>query len=252
VYTLVLVDDEVELREGLKNYFPWKELGFDPVVAFPNGLLAIDYIRLHDVSVLLSDIKMPLMDGLTLIERAKALRPQLITVILSGYQDFEYAKKGISLGVREFIVKPTKYEELKQVFSRIADQLAEGKGDQASIFDVDDDQNGVAQSVKRYIEGHLAQASLEQAADYIHLNQYYVSTIFHQTTGERFSDYLTRMRMQKAAELLAETSLNIQDIGLQVGYSNPSSFARSFKQFFALSPKGYRTNREGCNAYNRV
>ncbi len=252
MYTLVLVDDEVELREGLKNYFPWKELGFDPVVAFPNGSLALDYIRLHDVSVLLSDIRMPLMDGLTLIERAKALRPQLVAVILSGYQDFEYAKKGISLGVQEFIVKPTKYEELKQIFSRIANQLSGGTAEQSAVLDIDDDQNGVAQSIKRFIEGHLAQASLEQAADYIHLNQYYVSTIFHQTTGERFSEYLARMRMQKAAELLVQTSLNIQDICLQVGYSNPSSFARSFKQFYTVSPKEYRLNREGLDAHRKL
>ena len=105
MYQMIVVDDEAELREGISNYFPWESLNIRVTGIFENGRTAFAYLKAHPVDIVLTDIRMPFMDGLELIEKAKAVSPSTCYVILSGYREFEYAKKGLLLGVKDYILK---------------------------------------------------------------------------------------------------------------------------------------------------
>ena len=120
-----LVDDEIAIRENLRNSFPWEENGFQLVGEAPDGEMALPMIRDLNPDILLTDIRMPFMDGMALCAEVKRVLPWIGVVILSGYDDFSYARQAISLGVKEYLLKPITADELGEALRRVAGQIAE-------------------------------------------------------------------------------------------------------------------------------
>ena len=106
MYQMIVVDDEAELREGISNYFPWESLNIRVTGIFENGRTAFAYLKAHPVDIVLTDIRMPFMDGLELSRLIRKELPDTEIIILSGYQEFEYAKEAIKLGVAQYLSKP--------------------------------------------------------------------------------------------------------------------------------------------------
>ncbi|MCD8083765.1 MAG: response regulator [Clostridiales bacterium] len=125
LYRLILVDDEEEIREGIIRKIPWEKLGFAVVGDAENGQDALELIEQQEPDVLMTDIRMPYMDGLELTKRIHQKYPSMKVLIFSGYDDFEYAKQAISLGVAEYILKPVNVEELSQILTRVKESLDE-------------------------------------------------------------------------------------------------------------------------------
>lgn len=123
MYTLVVVDDEYEIRTGLSNCFPWREVGFNVVKQFENGKECLNYICKNKVDTVLCDVKMPIMSGIELAKEIFEKNIDTKMVIISGYTDFEYARQALRYGVKDYIVKPTKYNEMVEVFKRIKSEL---------------------------------------------------------------------------------------------------------------------------------
>ena len=119
-----LVDDEIAIRENLRNSFPWEENGFQLVGEAPDGEMAMPMIRDLNPDILLTDIRMPFMDGMALCAEVKRVLPWIGVVILSGYDDFSYARQAISLGVKEYLLKPITADELGQALRRVTGQIA--------------------------------------------------------------------------------------------------------------------------------
>ena len=128
-----LVDDEIAIRENLRNSFPWEEHGFQLVGEAPDGEMALPMIRDLNPDILLTDIRMPFMDGMELCAQVKRMLPWVGVVILSGYDDFSYAQKAISLGVKEYLLKPITADELGQALRRVSEQIAEERRAQESM-----------------------------------------------------------------------------------------------------------------------
>ncbi len=227
---MIIVDDEYDIRESLASYFPWTEIGLNVVGVFDNGLSALEYCSSNDVDIVLTDICMPKLDGLSMIEKIIDKKPEIRFVVISGYKEFEYAKQCMRLGVKDYILKPTKYDEIKMTFVNIVSEIRK---------DGSMDKSVVAQ-VKEYVERNLRDASLESAAYRVNLNPYYLSTLFHSQTGEKFFCYLFRTKMEKAEALLRDTQIPINEIGANLGYTNVSSFSRAFRSFCNMSPYEYR------------
>lgn len=123
MYKVLLVDDEEIIREGIVNMIPWEKLGIKLQAPCSNAIEAVDSMIDEVPDILISDIKMPQMDGLELIEKALKLYPALQTIVLSGYDEFEFARKAIKLGVKEYLLKPCDKEELQQSLERICETL---------------------------------------------------------------------------------------------------------------------------------
>ena len=120
-----LVDDEIAIRENLRNSFPWEENGFQLVGEAPDGEMALPMIRDLNPDILLTDIRMPFMDGMELCAQVKRVLPWIGVVILSGYDDFAYARQAISLGVKEYLLKPITADELGEALKRVAARITE-------------------------------------------------------------------------------------------------------------------------------
>ncbi len=101
-----LVEDEIVVRETIKKMIPWEQYGYELVGEAPDGEVALPMIKNLKPDLLITDIKMPFMDGLTLCRMVRKDFPEMKIVILSGYDDFNYAKQAIAIGVEDYLLKP--------------------------------------------------------------------------------------------------------------------------------------------------
>ncbi len=189
---------------------------------------------------------MPFMTGLELAKEIYLRKLTVKTVLLSGYQEFDYAQEALRYDVKEYIVKPTKYDELIKVFSRIKDDLDLDQAKQDSATgeptEVNNYNDKVIAAIKYYIQQNYQTANLDDAAQLVHMNPFYLSKFFKDKTGKNFSDYLLDIRMKQAAKLLADISYKTYEVSELVGYSNPKNFTRTFKKFFGKTPKEFRNS----------
>lgn len=247
MYKLILVDDEVEIRNGLSQYFPWNEIGFDVVGVFDNGKKALAYIDSHAVDVMLCDIRMPVMTGLELAEELHSRQSKIKITLLSGFKDFEYAKLALSYDVKGYIVKPTKYNELYEHFSKLKLELDKANEEQKSSHSMDDNSTfneKVIAAIRTYVEQNYRSATLDEAAAVVRMNSFYVSRYFKENTGQNFSDYVSEVKMNKAAELLKDIRYKTYEVSEMVGYSHAKNFTRTFKKHFGMNPREFRNSRD--------
>ena len=123
LYKVILVDDEEEVREAIRRRINWEEIGFTVVGTAENGEDALELAESLEPDVVMTDIQMPFMDGLTMLRKFKEKVPDVKSVIFSGYDDFEYAKEAIRLEAEEYILKPVDADELREIFKRIKVRL---------------------------------------------------------------------------------------------------------------------------------
>ncbi|MBK8049377.1 MAG: response regulator [Anaerolineales bacterium] len=149
LYKVFLVEDEVVAREGIRDNVDWRRAGFEFCGEAPDGEVALPLIEAAQPDVLITDIKMPFMDGLQLSQLVRERLPATKIVILSGHDEFQYAQQAIKLGVTEYLLKPIGARELHALLERIAQQLAKEHQDQAQLRHLQE-------------QAHLNQALLRQ------------------------------------------------------------------------------------------
>lgn len=255
LYRLMIVDDEYEIRTGICNYFPWGEIGFMVAAQAENGKEALKYIVNNPVDVVLCDVKMPVMSGIELAAELHKSTLRTKVIFLSAYRYFEYAQKALSYGVKNYIVKPVKYEELVDVFTKVKVELdrenpdlqAKNKpGEYYPCSDAVTFHEKIIIAAKKYIKENFSIVTLEQVAKLAHMNPYYFSKFFKDKTGQNFYDYVIEVKMQKAAELLENINYKTNEVSELVGYTNPKNFSRAFRNYYNKTPSQYRNS--GCTA----
>jgi two-component system response regulator YesN len=121
--TLLIVDDEAEIRSGLRSIIPWEDYSVSVIGTAASGAEALDMIRYYEPDIVITDIQMPGMNGLELVARAKKEQFDCSFVILSGYDEFEYAKSAIRYGVKEYLLKPISIKELKELILTLKEDI---------------------------------------------------------------------------------------------------------------------------------
>ena len=248
MYRLMIVDDEDITRNGLVNYIPWNELGYDVVATAANGREALELLAEKQVDVMLCDILMPVLSGLELVQILQQRSMKTKTVFISGYREFEYAQKALEYGVRSYILKPTKYKELSEVFLKLKSELDREHMEKVPVkmpaaADAGEEACapcGIIESIRSFVMKNYTDVTLSEVAEHVHLSPFYVSRLFRQKTGRTFYDFVLETRMAKAVELLLHTEYKIYEIGEQVGYKNTKSFLKIFKRHYKKGPNAYR------------
>ncbi|OUS74356.1 DNA-binding response regulator [Paenibacillus sp. MY03] len=243
MYNLLLVDDEADAREALSNYFPWNEVGFRIAGQAGNGKEALEFLLKNDppIDVILTDIKMPVMSGIELAEAVYERKHDAQVIFLSSYREFDYAQKALKYRVKNYIVKPAKYQMLLDVFGHLRVELEEQRRERPARDDEGASEEGLLIArIKAYVRSEYRDATLDHAAQQVHLNANYLSFLFKQKTGQNFSDYLIRVKMEVALKLLRDMRYKTYEISEMVGYANAKNFTRTFKSFYGKTPSEYR------------
>ena len=244
LYELLLVDDEENSRNGLATYFPWEEQGFHICGQTSHGGEALDFIKSHKVHVVLTDISMPVMDGIELARQLQKETDHPLVVFLSAYDDFQYAQNAIRYGVRFYILKPSDFEEIKETFREIKQELDQRYEVFEPLKGVHDE-DGIIAQVTEYISQEYRDGTLTKLAGKLYLNPSYLSQLIKLKTGKNFVDLLFDTRMNKACQLLKSQDVKIYNISEMVGYTNPNNFTRAFKARYGQSPREYQKAYKG-------
>ncbi len=244
---VVLIDDEIVDLEGLHRLVPWKQFGMEVTGAFSKGSAALDYLRAHPVDLLVTDIHMPIMSGLTVAEEAQKSIPQLKVVFISGYADFRYAQKALRMKAANYVLKPVDNQELYEVLTAVAGQIREEakrvrKAETEIGAKSHPEKNfRLIEEIERYVEEHLEEKiTLKEAAQHFAFSPNYLGYLFKEATGENFSDFLIRKRIDLACKMLQDPRLKIYEIAERLGYASLPYFTRQFKQQIGISPGYFR------------
>ncbi len=123
MYRILLVDDEILVRDAIKENIDWKSMDCQLVGDCENGKQAADFVKSHPVDIVLTDILMPYMDGMELSHFLNDNYPEIVIVIFSGFGEFEYAKKAIQYNVSEYMLKPVTAMELREVIGKMKEKV---------------------------------------------------------------------------------------------------------------------------------
>lgn len=249
---ILIVDDERNARMGVSlTLQKWAKGQYDVDVA-ENGLQAFELMRERNYDLLVTDIQMPVMTGIELLEALKNEDKDVTSILLTGFAEFEYAQRGLQLGAVDYLLKPIQQDKLvasaqkaletakKKQRTKLSELLIDPEI-QEFFSDQKKSSNLSIDNAMKYINDHLhTSLAIKDVAQHVHLNSSYFSVLFKQEKGITFSDFVTKVRLKKAKELLIVTDLGIDEISEKVGYQTTSYFIKIFKKNENMTPKQYR------------
>lgn len=225
---ILVVEDEFYSRKSLVETI----LRFDSSFVIDeaeDGNEALDKIVKSRYELMITDIRMPVIDGLELVQRTRSECPKLAVAILTGYADFDYALAALRLNVREYLLKPVENERLFALLNSVR-QRSVHYGDK------------IVDELNRYIyenmSGRINIAELCKTR--LYLDPAYVSRHYKMVTGQNIVDTVRQVRLEHARGMLEKTTCSIGEIAVQCGYQSYSAFMQSFERQFDMSPAEYR------------
>ncbi|OXS55383.1 hypothetical protein B1A99_23955 [Cohnella sp. CIP 111063] len=235
--TLLIVDDEPIIADGLYEEFKENEKWELDVHRAYSGKDALELISRMRIDLLISDIRMPGIDGIELLKQAKRHWPACKVVFLTGYKEFDYAYGALEHGAERYVLKTEGYDKIVEVVEELAVELDPS----LRMLRTEGRAMEIVDKVKSYIEAHLHQdVSLVSLAEVVHFNPSYLSRFFKQQTGLNLSEYAQNVKVERAKQMLTDPNIKVNDIAEALGYGSSSNFTRSFKRITGLTPQDYR------------
>ncbi|HIU77460.1 MAG TPA: response regulator [Candidatus Pelethocola excrementipullorum] len=238
MYQLVIIDDEKKILDGIAEIFPWNNLGFEVKERFTRAKEALDYIAREQVDVVLTDICMPDMSGLELAKELKVYE-DLQIVVFSSYSDYKYMREALQLNIGDYLLKPINYNDLLTCFEKVKSILDE-KNSVTEENEVMGYYESIINRVDEYVENNFQNANLSSVAEIVGISSSYLSKIYKENKGIGFSEYLNKVRMEKAGSMLMSSDYKNYEIAYHVGYDSPKNFTRAFKAYYQVTPREYR------------
>ncbi len=254
MYSVVLVEDETHLRRELAQTTPWRDMRLELVGEAADGLAGEEIVVSLQPDIVLTDIRLPGQDGLTMLEHT--LPPH--AVIFSGHSDARLMQQAIRIGVDDYLFKPVDDDELSRALAKVVRTLDAETAIPAAGARTDPGGPGpvitplprlfgrhrVDEAIRFMESAYQNAIGLQETADALGLSPHYLSRLFHKTTGYPFLSYLTRFRVLRAMELMRDPRLNITEVYTACGFRTGSHFARVFRRYTGESPGSWR-NRMG-------
>jgi len=246
VIRVMIVDDDRWMLKGMRSIIPWEDSGFDIFGEATDGQMAFEMIVLHKPEVVFTDIVMPKLSGLELIQKVSKAGIKTEFVILSGHADFSYAQEAIKLGAFDYLLKPLENEELMDVLERLRQKHNVMNDIESDDFHIDGQNitsdNSTLKLILNYInENYSSKLHLYEVADHFHFNSSYISQLFSRELGISFSQYLTTYRLNMAEKLLKQNKYSLNDISQMVGINDYFYFNKLFKKYKGITPNNYKT-----------
>lgn len=243
--TFIVAEDEGRMRDYLARKTAELDRNLACAGTAADGEEAVELVERYLPDLLITDIKMPVLGGLELVERIRRTNPDLRILIVSGYSEFEYARRAIELGVDDYILKPIDVEKLREILLRIRIRLEATVGAVDAEFGLDrigTRETDLAKSVEVYLqENYRRSYSLERLASSFGCKPAYLLRLYRKVTGRTPTQDLIRLRIEKAKRLLVgHPHIEIKQVAAAVGYEDPLYFSRLFKKETGFNPSAFK------------
>lgn len=243
---VLIVEDEEIIRRGLLCMIDWAGMGCRIVGDAADGREGLALMRTERPDVVLTDIRMPCMDGIEMAEaaRAEGILPQL--VFLTSYAEFAYAQQAIRLQAADYLLKPVDEAELATLMQRLAADMGadggavRGEGVDWALYLGDVSLNPyVRHAMERIRADYREKLSIEVLAEEVGVSASYLSRKFKEATGHTFLEFLTRTRLQSAVTQLRSGKYRVYEVAEENGFGDYKNFCTVFKKYMKCSPRTF-------------
>lgn len=246
----MIVDDEKYVRMGIKNDTDWALIGCEVVAEASNGEMALELAGQFRPDLVISDIKMPKMDGIELAGRLLEKYPDTKVIFLTAYNEFEYARQAVRLGVSDYLLKPFHDGELEGAIQRLLHLHPNASAAQAELENEmiplkrkEEIENRYVQAAIEYIEKNYSDKdfSIGKLSESISVSEGHISRLFKAETEISINNYLTRYRIRKAMDYLKDVQSKVYEVAEKVGYQDIAYFSNTFKKLVGTAPSEYQS-----------
>ena len=237
MYKVVVVEDEKRVRQGIIMGTDWSKINCIVMGEAGNGEEGVEIIRKCRPDIVVTDIRMPKMMGIEMIERVYEYGLEPYVIFLTAYDDFAYAQQAVKLGAADYLLKPFKDGELESTISKIIEknrrdaQRKEQKNQELRLDPGDK---------SKYIMDAIAYVDVNYANPNISVRAGHSSHLFRKETDSTLMVFVTKKRMRVAMSLLQDYRHKVYEVAEQVGYRNITYFSATFKKYVGVSPSEYQ------------
>ena len=224
MWKVMAADDEIYIQEALKNLISWEKMGCVLHSISSNGKELLEKMETEHPDIVITDIRMPLVDGIQVCKYISENSPETQVIILSAYSEFEYARAALRYNACEYVLKLSVLEELPQAVEKAILNL------------------------KRYYEeieeGEKSEEGRSEIEEELHANRSYLSRLYKSKKGVNLFDDILRLRIEKAKEYMETSDKKVYEISQAVGFEDTGYFSRVFKKYTGMSPKEYKNEKK--------
>ena len=247
MYKVLAADDEAYMQEALRELIRWDRLNCELLDVFGNGKELIGQMQEGAPDIVITDIRMPVADGLEVCKYVYERCPETQVIILSAYSDFDYARAALRYSACDYVLKVSVLEELPRALKKAIENL-ERQGKELSGWQGDErwqDTDSLYGQMVHYVEqNYLRKITLDEIAEYLHANRSYLSRLYKSRSGVNLFDDILHRRVEKAKEYMEHTDCKLYEIAVEVGFEDAGYFSKVFQKYTGMSPKEYRNQRK--------
>ncbi len=251
---VLVVDDELFVRKGLVMETDWAALDCAVVAEAANGVEGLEAVHKYSPDLIISDIRMPKMDGIRMLQALREEGNPVSVIFLTAFSEFEYARAALKLYAFDYLLKPFEDGELEAAVIRVRDSIEKERSDtkrkqEEQILSPLPGQN---QSKSKYMKEALAyiaehyndsDISVGKIALFLGVSEGHLSHQFKKETNYTVMSYITRYRIRAAMRLLEGCQYKVYEVAEMVGYKDITYFSSTFKKITGISPSEYQVRK---------
>ena len=246
MFSVLILDDNKPVAMQIYRTIPWDEIDCQVVGVLNDGLSGRETIERLKPDLIITDIEMPGLSGLQMIEVTQKYIPNSKLIFISAYDKFSYAHQALKFKACDYLLKPFTQSELRHAVDIALEELSENK----QTTHQDNAYSPLMNDVLSYLKNvGFGQVTMEMVAEHFDMSPSKLDRLIKKETNMRYSELIAQIRIERAKELLDVPYLNISDIASRVGYSDYLTFYKVFVRSEKISPTEYRKNLNGGKDY---
>ncbi len=255
MFRVLVVEDEEIVRKGLMMTTDWVKYDMEIIGAASNGIEGIESSFKLNPDIIITDIKMPGMDGLEMMKKISK-ESNAVFIVISAFSEFEYAKEALQLGAIDYLLKPFTDDDLEVALMKAKEEVVKrskmerySKESRSVLFGrinrylstTDRSTHDNMLKTLDFIQEHYSEdLSVMTIADYLEVSESTVNRMFRSESTYSFNEYLTIFRIREACKLLSDPNIKIYEVASAVGYSDQRYFSSVFKKYVGVTPKHFK------------
>ncbi len=242
---VLVVEDEEMIRKGIVLTINWEALDCRVVGEAANGAEGLEAVRRVDPDLIITDLKMPQMDGIEMLRRLRESGNRTDVIILTAYDTFSYAQSALRLGAVDYLLKPFHDGDLEQAITRVHHRR-EARRHPEQAVELPETGTGPKSKYVREAMDYIALSyndpdiCVGSIAEHLDISEGHLSHIFKKETGLTPLNYLTQYRISQAKLLLRDCRVKVYEVAEKVGYRDIAYFSSTFKKLAGVSPSDYQ------------